>query len=99
MAAAGRTAAELAAEVRLWQQLAREAYDAGRADGWREGYERGARLLEAEWPQVVAPVIANRPDHAELELRRWGPGGRAHFGDPRPGDRYPSRSRRLEAAS
>ncbi len=26
------------------------------------------------------------PALAELETRRWGPGGRAHFGDPRPGD-------------
>ncbi|WP_345433797.1 hypothetical protein [Actinoallomurus vinaceus] len=24
--------------------------------------------------------------HAELEALRWGPGGREHFGDPRPGD-------------
>jgi hypothetical protein len=23
---------------------------------------------------------------SELEIRRWGPGGRKHFADPRPGD-------------
>lgn len=27
-------------------------------------------------------------DAAKLEVLRWGPGGREHFGDPRPGD-YP----------
>lgn len=27
---------------------------------------------------------------AQLEERRWGPGGRAHFAGPRPGD-YPGR--------
>lgn len=32
---------------------------------------------------------------AELEAERWGPGGREHFGDPRPGD-FPGRAR-LEA--
>ena len=32
------------------------------------------------------PHPASGPSHAELEERRWGPGGREHFGDPRPGD-------------
>jgi len=85
------------AEAELRRQLCREAYECGRADGWREGYEHGARLREAEWPDIVAPVISNRPDHAELERRRWGPGGREHFGDPRPGGYAPPT--RLEAAS
>jgi hypothetical protein len=31
------------------------------------------------------PVLVSA-DHAELEQRRWGPGGRAYFADPRPGD-------------
>lgn len=30
--------------------------------------------------------LSDSPAYAELELRRWGPGGREHFGDPRPGD-------------
>lgn len=82
-------------EVALWRQLCREAYKAGRAEGRREGYERGARLLEAQWPQIVAAVVSGAPPLAELELRRWGPGGRERFGDPRPGDRISG----LEAAS
>lgn len=83
------------AEFAFWRQLCREAYEHGRADGWRQGYERGARLLEAEWPQIAAVVTPGAPRLAELELLRWGPGGRERFGDPRPGDRFP----RMEAAS
>lgn len=81
------------AELELRRQLCREAYEAGLADGYRRGYELGARLREAEWPAVIAPLSA--PSLAELDQLRWGPGGREHFGDPRPGDRYP----KLEAAS
>jgi hypothetical protein len=82
-----------AAEVELRRRLGREAYAAGLAEGYRAGYERGARLVEAEWPAVMAPLSG--PSLAELERLRWGPGGRKRFGDPRPGDRSP----RMEAAS
>jgi hypothetical protein len=87
-------AAELAV-IDQCRELCRQAYAMGRADGWREGYERGARVLEAEWPGVVARVVRGGPSYAELEQRRWGPGGRERFGDPRPGDRFPG----TEAAS
>lgn len=82
-----------AAELEFWRQLCREAYVAGRAEGWLRGYEHGARIREAEWPAVVA-VLAGL-GLADLDRLRWGPGGREHFGDPRPGDRFP----RMEAAS
>ena len=78
------------AEMAFWRRLCAEARTEGYEAGFRDGYERGARLLEAGWPAIVAPVLPNRPDHAELEARRWGPGGREHFGDRRPGD-YPGR--------
>lgn len=55
---------EMAGQVA--RELAADAY--GR--GFQEGYERGARVLSAEWPSVVAPVLARRPDHAELVRRR-----------------------------
>lgn len=83
------------AEIELRRQLAREAYAEGRASGFREGYERGARLREAEWPSVVAPLSG--PALAELECLRWGPHGREHFGDPRPADRI--RPRPCEGAA
>ena len=84
-----------AAELELWRQQCREAYEAGLAEGYRRGYERGARILEAEWPAIIAPLAG--PTHEELEAARFGPGGREHFGDPRPADRFPRT--RLEAAS
>ena len=84
---------DLRAELALRRQLCREAYEAGLAEGWRRGYERGARLVEAEWPAVVAPLSG--PSLAELERVRWGSGGRERFGDPRLSDRFP----RMEAAS
>lgn len=45
-----------------------------------------------EWHVTAAglPMAAIGPSWAELERRRWGPGGRLHFGDPRPGD-FPGR--------
>jgi hypothetical protein len=67
----------------------RDGYQTGHAAGYDRGFERGARLLEAEWPAVVAGLADGLP-FAELERRRWGPGGREHFADPRPGD-YPGR--------
>jgi hypothetical protein len=71
-------AAELAeAEIRYRNQLASEMY------------ARGRRAAEAEqaaaWQEIARPVVCGMP-YAELEERRWGPGGRAHFADPRPGD-------------
>lgn len=70
----------LSDERDLWQRFClereRAAYLAGYEDGERAGYERGARQLEESWPAVVRPVLQDRPSHAELEERRWGPGGR-----------------------
>lgn len=84
-------AAEAEYRRQLCQEAARDAY----ARGYRAGVDRGARIRETEWPAVIAPLA--EPTHEELEALRWGPGGREHFGDPRPGDRYPLT--RLEAAS
>ena len=72
-------------ETAYRDQLARQMYEAGR----RDGYEAGRRDAEADmarfWAQA-ARQITHGVSHAELEQRRWGPGGRAHFADPRPGD-------------
>ena len=79
-------AAELAGhETAYRHQLARQMYEAGR----RDGYEAGRRDAEADmarfWAEAARSVTRG-VSHAELEQRRWGPGGRAHFADPRPGD-------------
>ena len=61
-------------------------YAAGRADGWREGYADAGRDMARRWDEIARPAAHGRPPHAVLERRRWGPGGREHFADPRPGD-------------
>jgi hypothetical protein len=81
-------AAELvAAEIRYRNQLGREMFEAGRQAAEAEMAER--------WARIADPVVRGQ-SCAELEERRWGPGGRAHFADPRPGD-YPGCSAQREA--
>ena len=84
-------AAELAEhETAYRNQLARQMYEAGR----RDGYEAGRRDAEADmarfWAEAARQVTRG-VSHAELEQRRWGPGGRAQFADSRPGD-FPRRA-------
>ena len=80
-------AAELTeAETRYRNQVGRLMYEAGRRDAEAEMADR--------WSRVAAPVRG--PDLEEIEARRWGPGGRAHFGDARPND-YPGRAAQQEA--
>jgi len=78
------TAELIEAETRYRWQVGREMYEVGR---------RAAEAEQAEaWHELAASVV-HGVSHAELEERRWGPGGREHFADPRPGD-YPGRAAR-----
>jgi len=83
-------AAELVeAETAYRHQVAREMADHAAA----EAYERGAA---DGYAQAIADMKAAQHGivrDAELETRRWGPGGRRRFADPRPGD-YPGRGPR-----
>ena len=82
-------AADLAeAEAAYRNQLAREMYEAGRC-------EAEAEMAQA-WERAADPVAHGGPAFAELEERRWGPGGREHFADPRPDD-FPGRAAELKA--
>jgi hypothetical protein len=77
-------AAELIeSETRYRNQLAREMGARGYELGLAEGYWRAIADVKAIQHGLVAD--------AELETLRWGPGGRAHFADPRPGD-FPGRA-------
>ena len=82
-------AAAVEAETRYRDQLAREMYQAGHADGYRAGYRQADADQAARWNQVARAAI-DGPTYAELEERRWGPGGREAFAEPRPGD-FPGR--------
>ena len=78
-------AAELAeAETRYCLQLGREMYQAG--------YRQAEADMAARWHEIARAAIRG-PSQADLEAERWGPGGREHFGDPRPGD-FPGRAGR-----
>jgi len=75
-------AAELVeAETAHCRQVGREMYEAG--------YAAAEADMDARWNRIARVAVCG-PSHAELEEKRWGPGGRAHFGDPRPGD-FPGR--------
>jgi hypothetical protein len=65
---------------------ARTAFARGLEAGDRLGYERAEAEMAARWNRIAAPIARGGPEHAELEQRRWGTGGRGRFGDPRPGD-------------
>ncbi len=82
-------AEQVEAETRYRHQLARDAYEAGHADGYRAGY-RQAGADQAAWWNQAARACTGGPSHTELEERRWGPGGREAFASPRPGD-FPGR--------
>jgi len=76
-------AAELAdAEIRYRNQLAREAAEAAYERGQADGYLQAIADVKAVQHGLVLD--------AQLEALRYGPGGRAHFADPRPGD-FPGR--------
>ena len=82
-------AADLAeAETAYRCQLGREMYEAGRQDAEAE--------MAQAWAQAADPMAHGGPAFAELEERRYGPGGREHFADPRPDD-FPGRAAEPEA--
>lgn len=60
--------------------------------GLEHGIEIGRQLAGEEMAAATRTAV----EAADLELRRWGPGGRAHFADPRPSD-YPGRAREVAA--
>jgi len=79
-----------AAELRLRRAIGAEQYQRGRVVGWHEGYEAAGRDMDRRWEEIARPATRGGSGFAELERRRWGPGGREHFGQARPGD-FPGR--------
>jgi hypothetical protein len=73
-----------------WRSLAAELAGRAAAAGWEAGVRRGRELEGAErdaaWNRIAAPIARGGTAYAEMEVRRWGPGGRARFGDAQPGD-------------
>lgn len=80
-------AAELVeAETAYRNQLAREMTEHAAAAQYERGLQEGYLLAVADLKAFQHAEVRD----TELQVRRWGPGGRAHFADPRPGD-YPGR--------
>ena len=84
---------ELSDERDQWAQRLGVEYRLGYAIGHALGIEEGRRLeaadRDAAWNRAARPVAVGGVTHDELELRRWGPGGRLRCGDRRPEDRIP----------
>jgi len=77
---------ELSDERDLWIRwlldAQRQAYAAGHADGFTEGWQECEWDRQLAWHELASEVARG----GEVEHKRWGPGGRARFGEPRPGD-------------
>lgn len=56
----------------------------------REMFKAGRR-----WREIAGAAVSG-PAHAEIEERRWGPSGKEHFADARPGS-FPGRAAQAEA--
>jgi hypothetical protein len=78
----------LSAERDQWLQrlldAERDAYTAGYHEGLKDGFESGAKLADDQWRRLYGG--RDVPSADQLDQLRWGPGGRGHFGDPRPAD-------------
>jgi hypothetical protein len=87
----GDAALGLALPTLSWDFL--RGYRYGSEHGWQAGYAEGDAWL-AGWlacfshfaDMLGGRIAPERP--TQLEILRWGPGGRTRFGDRRPGD-YP----------
>jgi len=64
-----------------------------RLRAWREGYAAAERAHDDDYERGVhdGALARKRAEHdllrmAQMDAERWGPLGREHFADPRPGD-------------
>ena len=81
-------AAELAeTETAYRLRFARETAERVAAAEYERGQVDGYLRAVADFKAFQHAEVAD----AELEARRWGPGGRQHFAVPRPGD-FPGRA-------
>ena len=75
-----------AAVDEFWRRICREMVEDARAAAYERGLAEGYVLALADLKAWQHDTVRD----AELDRRRWGPGGRERFADPRPGD-YPGR--------
>lgn len=68
-------------ERTIFDQAWYAGYRTGFAAGQHVGYARCEASYAESWRPIAEHVRNLGPSHAELEVRRWGPGGRERFGD------------------
>jgi hypothetical protein len=80
-------ALDLSDERDQWERLVEQAFrdgyraaEAAHADDYQRGLIDGALVRKRAQHELV--------EMARIDAAQWGPAGREHFGDPRPGD-YP----------
>lgn len=97
---ARRLAEDLTGQHAAVDRAFRDGYHVGFDAGHDVGRAQAENEMAAAWAEVARHVrgYASQPTHDALEERRWGPGGRSHFGDPRPGDFPGGSARKLGAA-
>jgi len=81
LAESDRRDRDLAARWRAWQE-GHDSRDTEITDAYEEGFADGCLALKHAQHQARRLC--------EIEIARWGPGGREHFADPRPGDYIPA---------
>jgi hypothetical protein len=81
--------------VAAWLRLSdeRDIQLALRLASWREGWRAAERAHADDYHCGYVDGLLRRKhlehdavEAARIELARWGPGGREHFGNPRPGE-------------
>ena len=77
LAESDRRDRELQARLNAWQQ-GWDACTAALTGAYEEGFTDALMALKRAQHQAHRLTV--------LESERWGPGGREHFADPRPGD-------------
>jgi hypothetical protein len=82
------------AEVELRRQLCTEAYKRGLAAGYRTGYIQAV----TDWKVTAGDMSLGGPTFAELDRRRYPPGGRVSWLLPKLGDDTPDIPRPRGAA-
>jgi hypothetical protein len=59
-----------------WLHRLHDAWEVGRRQGHADGYAAGYAQAVTDWKVTVKGLVSALPPYAELERRRYGPGGR-----------------------
>ncbi len=75
----------LSGERDQWERWVRATWHDGHRAGYAAGYDHGYAQAVTAW-KVTAGTISGGPSFAEMDRRRYPPGGRQSWIIPRPGE-------------